>query len=225
MDWLWFVLVSKKKCWTCNHFLGKEQKLLFLEHTFVTMFGTYKLTTGAQVLGMLSPLFLTISLVLVLVGIGLPYWLIYGGTSYGIFQICASSVTSCSFSVIELETSHPDSVIHWNIMISMAVIGGFFLFLSELLIFIYPCKKEINHCKLGLGAVSCFFCFIGALLILAVVGMMIGTASVSVTDVTSVSLATTDYLGWSLYISFSGALFAIFTGFLFSIHLFLACYY
>lgn len=161
------------------------------------MFGTQKISTGAQVLGMLSPLFLTISLVLILVGIGLPYWLIYGGTSYGIFQICASSVTSCSFSITELGTSHPDSkydtikgsslcwwesshcklwfprimfvnfsllgVLHWNIMISMAVIGGFFLFMSEILIFIYPCKKEINHCKLGLGAVSCFFCFVGGI--------------------------------------------------------------
>lgn len=204
--------------------LLENKKIVVGEH-YVTMFGTQKISMGAQVLGMLSPLFLTISLVLIMVGIGLPYWLIYGGTSYGIFQICASSVTSCSFSITELGTSHPDSVLHWNIMISMAVIGGFFLFMSEILIFIYPCKKEINHCKLGLGAVSCFFCFIGALLILAVVGMMIGTASVSVTDVTTVSLATTDYLGWSLYVSFSGAIFAVFTGFLFSIHLFLACYY
>lgn len=175
--------------------LLENKKIVVGEH-YVTMFGTQKISTGAQVLGMLSPLFLTISLVLIMVGIGLPYWLIYGGTSYGIFQICASSVTSCSFSITELGTSHPDSkydtkrvfsllmriftllimistnhvckfsfvgVLHWNIMISMAVIGGFFLFISEILIFIYPCKKEINHCKLGLGAVSCFFCFVGGI--------------------------------------------------------------
>lgn len=88
--------------------LLENKKIVVGEH-YVTMFGTQKVSTGAQVLGMLSPLFLTISLVLIMVGIGLPYWLIYGGTSYGIFQICASSVTSCSFSITELGTSHPDS--------------------------------------------------------------------------------------------------------------------
>ncbi|XP_062617458.1 uncharacterized protein LOC134279122 [Saccostrea cucullata] len=189
------------------------------------MFGTYDVPPGAQVLGMLCPLFLTISLVLILVGIGLPYWLIFGGTSYGIFQICTSSVTSCSFSVTELSSSHPDSVTFWNIMISLAVFGGLFMFLSEILIFIYPCKKVISHSKLGIGAVACFFCIVGATLILAVVGLMIGAASVSVTDVTHVSLATTDYLGWCLYVSGSGAILALFTGILFAIHLFLACYY
>ena len=73
------------------------------------MFGTYDVSPGAQVLGMLSPLFLTISLVLIMVGIGLPYWIIFGSTSYGIFQICSSSVTSCSFSITYLQTSYPDS--------------------------------------------------------------------------------------------------------------------
>nr|XP_022300984.1 uncharacterized protein LOC111109190 [Crassostrea virginica] len=189
------------------------------------MFGTYDVSPGAQVLGMLSPLFLTISLVLIMVGIGLPYWIIFGSTSYGIFQICSSSVTSCSFSITYLQTSYPDSVSLWNIMISLAVIGAFFVFMSELLIFIYPCKKVINHTKLGIGAVASFFCIVGASLILSVVGLMIAAASVSVTDVTHVSLATTDYLGWSLYVSGSGAILAIFTGILFSIHLFLACYY
>lgn len=54
-------------------------------------------------------------------------------------------------------------VLYWNIMIFMVVIGGFFLFMLEILIFIYLCKKEINYCKFGLGVVFCFFCFIGGI--------------------------------------------------------------
>ncbi|XP_048728176.2 uncharacterized protein LOC125646080 [Ostrea edulis] len=189
------------------------------------MFGTYDIPTSAQVLGMLAPLFQTVAMVMILVGIGLPYWLIFGGTSYGIFQICTSSVTSCSFSITKLTTSHPDSVTYWKIMISLAIVGALFMFLSEIMIFIYPCKKVISHGKLAVGGVACFFCILGATLTLAVVGLMIGAASVSVTDVTHVSLATADYLGWGLYVSGSGAILALFTGILFSIHLFIACYY
>jgi hypothetical protein len=73
------------------------------------MFGTKDVPTSAQVLGMLCPLFQTVALVTILVGFGLPFWIMFDGTSYGVFQICTSSVTSCSFSITELRTAHPES--------------------------------------------------------------------------------------------------------------------
>lgn len=46
-------------------------------------------------------------------------------------------------------------------MISLAIVGALFMFLSEIMIFIYPCKKVISHGKLAVGGVACFFCILG----------------------------------------------------------------
>jgi hypothetical protein len=67
------------------------------------MYGTYTYSNGSKVLGIIVPFFLTVSLVCVCIGIGLPYWIMLGETKYGLFQICNSTMfTQCVASLTYL---------------------------------------------------------------------------------------------------------------------------
>lgn len=189
------------------------------------MYGTYAYSNGTKVLGILVPLFLTFSLVLVCVGIGLPYWIILGETTYGIFQVCnATMFTQCYLSTTYFSDNANNSLSFWFTMIAFAVFGAVFMLVSEVCVFIYPCFKVITTRKIIVGVVLVVFLILGSFLILAVNGLMIGVAIESALTKTTSGQAF-NYVGWAFWVSGSGGLLAFITSIMFIIHLYLAVYY
>lgn len=189
------------------------------------MYGTYAYSNGSKVLGILVPLFLTVSLVCVCIGIGLPYWIILGDTKYGLFQICNSTMfTQCFTSITYLSNNTNNSLTFWYTMITLAVVGALFIFVSEICVFIYPCYKVIHTRKVVVGVVLVVFLILGAFFILAVNGLMIGAAVESALTKTTSGQAF-NYVGWTFYLCGCGGILALITAILFIIHLYLAVYY
>lgn len=189
------------------------------------MYGTYSYSNGSKVLGILVPLFLTISLVCVCVSIGLPYWITFGSTNYGLFQICNSTMfTQCFTSTSYLSDNANNSLTFWYTMISLACFGALFMLVSEICVFIYPCYKVIHTRKIVVGVVLVVCLILGSFFILAVNGLMIGVAVQSALTKTSAGQAM-NYVGWTFYLCGVGGLLALITSIMFIVHLYLAVYY
>ncbi|CAC5388178.1 unnamed protein product [Mytilus coruscus] len=189
------------------------------------MYGTYAYSNGAKVLGILVPLFLTIALVMICVGIGLPYWIILGETNYGLFQVCNSTMfTQCFTSVSYFSNYSNNSLTFWYTMIFLACFGALFMLISEICVFIYPCYKVITKQKIIVGVVLVIFLLLGSFFILSVNGLMIGVAVESALTKTTASQAF-NFVGWTFYLCGVGGIISLVTSIMFIIHLYLAVYH